>query len=86
MDEANKRTLVNEGALDGILNTELAKVALQNKICHRDENNVAGCTNEILSDLLMFHSYNEIMPIWQVRIFFYQKLLELKFLSKNFFN
>uniref|UniRef100_A0A914BUM8 alpha-glucosidase n=1 Tax=Acrobeloides nanus TaxID=290746 RepID=A0A914BUM8_9BILA len=64
--EEHKKLLIYDAKLDGIINTELTKVALQNKICYESEHHVAGCANEILSDLLSFHNeHSDIIPIWQ---------------------
>ena len=66
LTEEQKRRLVEEGQLDTVVNTELTNVALKNRVCYESENSVAGCTNEILSDLLIFYEDNEeIVPIWQ---------------------
>ena len=65
--EEHKKLLIYDAKLDGIINTEFTKVALQNKICYESEHHVAGCANEILSDLLSFHNeHSDIIPIWQV--------------------
>lgn len=65
--EEHKRQLIESGRLDGVVNTELTKIALKNKICYESENSVAGCVSEILSDLLLFHSTSRgemVWPIW----------------------
>lgn len=66
LTEVVKKRLVLEGGLNGVINNELTKIALRNKICYKSETTVAGCANEILADLLLFHSANRaIMPIWE---------------------
>ena len=42
------------------------RIAKANKICYESENNVAGCSNEILSDLLVFHAYDGVYPVWEL--------------------
>src|SRR5690606_24680082 len=64
--EDQKRLLQQEAGLDAIVNTELLRIAKANKICYESENNVAGCSNEILSDLLVFHAYDGVYPIWEL--------------------
>lgn len=61
------------------MNTKLSGVALKNLIGYETENTVAGCTNEILSDLLHFYSENKILPIWSLGNSFTSRLaLRLK--------
>uniref|UniRef100_A0A7E4V1V3 alpha-glucosidase n=1 Tax=Panagrellus redivivus TaxID=6233 RepID=A0A7E4V1V3_PANRE len=62
--EEHKRLLKTDAGLDAIVNTELDKVARSNKICYRAENNVAGCSNEILSDLLSGVTAG-VSPVWE---------------------
>ncbi|KAI1728416.1 alpha amylase, catalytic domain-containing protein [Ditylenchus destructor] len=67
--EQHKRQIIAQGHLDSVVNIELTKIALKNKICYESENTVAGCTNEIISDLLLFHSTNRgemVQPMWTV--------------------
>uniref|UniRef100_A0A915DEY3 alpha-glucosidase n=1 Tax=Ditylenchus dipsaci TaxID=166011 RepID=A0A915DEY3_9BILA len=66
--EEYKNRLVKDGGLSAVVNTELTQVALKNKICYESENSVAGCVNEILSDLLLFHAANRLQHIWPMWI------------------
>lgn len=66
LTETIKKRLIVEGGLNGVINNELTKIALKNKICYKSETTVAGCASEILSDLLLFHSVNgALVPIWE---------------------
>ena len=77
LHESIKRRLVLEGGLDGVVNTELTRVALKNKICYQSEQSVAGCVNEIMADLLLYHSQQplrSVWPVWQASDAFTQRL------------
>jgi glycosidase len=65
LKEDRKRLLQTDAGLDAIVTTELDNIALSNKICYASENSVAGCTNEIISDLLVFHSSTGVYPVWE---------------------
>lgn len=65
LKEDGKRLLQTEAGLDAIVTTELDNIALSNKICYASENSVAGCTNEIISDLLVFHTTTGVFPVWE---------------------
>uniref|UniRef100_A0AC34QGQ1 Alpha-glucosidase n=1 Tax=Panagrolaimus sp. JU765 TaxID=591449 RepID=A0AC34QGQ1_9BILA len=64
--EEQKRMLQTEAGLDAVVNTELLKIAQSNKICYESENNVANCFNEILADLLIFHTLDGVHPVWEL--------------------
>jgi glycosidase len=65
LKEERKILLQTDAGLDAIVTTELDNIALSNKICYASENSVAGCTNEIISDLLVFHSSTGVYPVWE---------------------
>uniref|UniRef100_A0AC34FXT6 Glycosyl hydrolase family 13 catalytic domain-containing protein n=1 Tax=Panagrolaimus sp. ES5 TaxID=591445 RepID=A0AC34FXT6_9BILA len=65
LKEDRKRLLQSDAGLDAIVTTELDNIAVSNKICYASENSVAGCTNEIISDLLVFHSSTGVYPVWE---------------------
>lgn len=48
------------------MNTELTNIALKNDICSKADETIAGCTNEILFDLLDFYLKKKIWPIWML--------------------
>ena len=65
LKEDRKRLLQTDAGLDAIVTTELDNIALSNKICYASENSVAGCTAEIIQDLLVFHSATAFTPVWE---------------------
>ncbi|CEF70894.1 Neutral and basic amino acid transport protein rBAT [Strongyloides ratti] len=66
MTENEKKQLGINGGLDALINYELGNVEKDSKICYKLESTVAGCVNEILSDILIFHNNNpQIVPIWE---------------------
>uniref|UniRef100_A0A0N5C2H6 alpha-glucosidase n=1 Tax=Strongyloides papillosus TaxID=174720 RepID=A0A0N5C2H6_STREA len=66
MTENEKKQLGVNGGLDALVNYELGNVEKDSKICYKLESTVAGCVNEILSDILIFHNNNpQIVPIWE---------------------
>lgn len=66
LSEKTKLLLVEEGGIDAIVNTELRKLEMGNKVCSKTTLSIAECTNEILCDLLLFHENHErsVWPIW----------------------
>uniref|UniRef100_A0A914HG34 J domain-containing protein n=1 Tax=Globodera rostochiensis TaxID=31243 RepID=A0A914HG34_GLORO len=70
LSEALKVRIVEEVGLDAVVNTELRKLALDNRVCSNSTmttTGVAECTNEIVADLLLFHqSSTNVWPVWSV--------------------
>uniref|UniRef100_A0A183C2V3 J domain-containing protein n=1 Tax=Globodera pallida TaxID=36090 RepID=A0A183C2V3_GLOPA len=70
LSEALKVRIVEEVGLDAVVNTELRKLALDNRVCSNSTmttTGVAECTNEIVADLLLFHqSFTNVWPVWSV--------------------
>lgn len=71
--ESTKRQLVQQGGLDAVINTELRKLALGNKVCSKSEASLAECANEIVADLLLFHQQisppdhsNDAASVWPI--------------------
>ncbi|VDM48079.1 unnamed protein product [Toxocara canis] len=63
--ENDKRSLASSG-LDSVVNYELGMVGRGNQICYTNEDSVAGCVHELLSDVLSFHKDNEeVIPMWE---------------------
>ncbi|WKX93722.1 hypothetical protein Q1695_011186 [Nippostrongylus brasiliensis] len=63
--EKDKKQLVTSG-LDSVINYELGRVQKNSDICHRNEESVALCVHEILSDVILFHVNNEdVWPQWE---------------------
>lgn len=63
--ENDKRQLASSG-LDSIVNYELGMIGRGNQICYSNEDSVAGCVHELLSDILSFHKDNEeVIPMWE---------------------
>ncbi|CAB3410938.1 unnamed protein product [Caenorhabditis bovis] len=63
--ENDKKKMAKSG-LDTVINYELGEVEKDSLICHHDEENVATCVHEIISDVLLFHSLNEkVWPHWR---------------------
>jgi glycosidase len=79
---------VEEGGLDTVVNTELRKLAIGNRICSKQEASLAECANEIVADLLLFHqqkrrrggghgpstSSSSVWPVWSLGSPFTQRL------------
>uniref|UniRef100_A0A0N5A3K7 alpha-glucosidase n=1 Tax=Parastrongyloides trichosuri TaxID=131310 RepID=A0A0N5A3K7_PARTI len=66
MTEDEKKQLGLNGGLDALVNYELGNIEKDSKICYRLESTVAGCVNEILSDVLLFHNNNpQLVPVWE---------------------
>lgn len=63
--EDEKKALVSSG-LDTVINYELGSVGKNNKICHHAEESVAGCVHEILSDVVLYHTTNDVPAMWEV--------------------
>jgi hypothetical protein len=59
--------LGEKAGLDGVLNSELLRIAVGNKICEKHPDSVADCANEVIGDILQFHSENRdhVWPLWQ---------------------
>ncbi|VDN43265.1 unnamed protein product [Gongylonema pulchrum] len=51
--------------LNSVINYELGNIGKDNKICHHAEGNVAGCVHEILSDVVLFHTTNDVPAMWE---------------------
>ncbi|KAL3994876.1 Alpha amylase catalytic domain family protein [Acanthocheilonema viteae] len=62
--ESEKKELVLAG-LNSVINYELGSIGKDNQICHPTEDNVAGCIHEILTELVHFHSANNISAMWE---------------------
>ncbi|VDM08944.1 unnamed protein product [Wuchereria bancrofti] len=62
--EEEKKELVLSG-LNLVINYELGSIGKDNEICHRTEDNVAECIHEILTELVHFHSTNNISAMWE---------------------
>ncbi|VDN42914.1 unnamed protein product [Gongylonema pulchrum] len=62
--EDEKKALVASG-LNSVINYELGNIGKDNKICHHAEGNVAGCVHEILSDVVLFHTTNDVPAMWE---------------------
>ncbi|CAJ0585706.1 unnamed protein product, partial [Mesorhabditis spiculigera] len=64
--ERLKQELAATG-LDTVINYELTNVEKNTKVCHINEQTVAICAHEILSDVLLFHSLNPgVWPHWEL--------------------
>uniref|UniRef100_A0AC35TYG0 Alpha-glucosidase n=1 Tax=Rhabditophanes sp. KR3021 TaxID=114890 RepID=A0AC35TYG0_9BILA len=66
MTEEEKKNIGVNGGLDALVNYELGKVEKDSSICYKMESSIAGCVNEILSDVLLFHNNNpDLVPVWE---------------------
>jgi glycosidase len=63
--ESDKIKLGEKGQMDGVLNTELLRIAVGNKICERHPDSIADCANEVIGDILQFHNERKVWPLWQ---------------------
>ncbi|VDK51744.1 unnamed protein product [Anisakis simplex] len=63
--ENDKKQLAASG-LDSVINYELGMVGKANQICYSNEDSIAGCVHELLSDVLAFHKDNDqVIPMWE---------------------
>lgn len=65
--ENDKIKLGEKGGLDGVLNSELLRIAVGNKICEKHPDSVADCANEVIGDILQFYleQRDRVWPLWQ---------------------
>uniref|UniRef100_A0A1I7SV42 alpha-glucosidase n=1 Tax=Bursaphelenchus xylophilus TaxID=6326 RepID=A0A1I7SV42_BURXY len=64
--EMEKLRLGQKAGLDAVLNSELLKIAVGNRICEKTPDSISDCTNEVIGDILQFYqSADDIWPMWQ---------------------
>lgn len=65
--ESDKIKFGEKASMDGVLNSELLRIAVGNKICERHPDSIADCANEVIGDILQFHDerHDRVWPLWQ---------------------
>lgn len=72
--------------MDSIVNYELGMIGRGNQICYSNEDSVAGCVHELLSDILSFHKDNEeVIPMWEVSYSYFDVYFVLIFSNFEYY-